>query len=120
MPAESVDRHVDSPELDHDIGASRELRDVLLPFAEYLRATAFVRTNSQRPTKMIEHDRRTRECFRERNHHRHLRMVLPRLEAETQLAQPGEALSKLRRLVQIRRRVRVRIPYVRARVEASG
>src|ERR1700724_4724552 len=103
MPAESVDGHVDSAELDHDVGASRELLDVLLPFAEYLRAPAFVRTDSQRSAKVIEHDRRIRECFRERNHHRHLRMVLPSLEAETQLAQLGEALSELCRIVQVGR-----------------
>src|ERR1700693_52144 len=120
MPAESVHRHVDSPEFDHDLGASREVRDVLLPFVEYLGAPAFVRTDSQRSAKMIEHDRRIRECFRERNHHRHLWMVLPRLEAETQLVHPGEALAKLRRLVQIRRWIGMRIPYVGARVEAAG
>src|ERR1700730_10714055 len=120
MPAESVYRHVDSPELDRDVGASGELRHVLLPLNEYLRAPAFVRTDSERSAKVIEDDRRIRECFRERCHHRHLRMVLPSLEGEAQLAQPGEAFAKLCRLVQIRRRVGVRIPDVGTLVEAAG
>src|SRR5258708_39188063 len=93
MPAEPVHRHVDSSKLDNDVGASREFRDVLLPFVDYLGAPAFVRTDSQRSAKVIQHDRRIREGFRERNYHRHLRMVLPRLEAETQVVQPGEALA---------------------------
>src|SRR5271156_481470 len=119
MPAESVHRHVDSTELDHDVGTSRELRDVLLPFAEYLGATAFVRTDSQRPAKMIEDKRRIRESFRECGHRRHLRMVLPRLEAEVERAQLGEALAKLRRLIQICGRIGMRVPHVGTRVIAA-
>src|SRR5208337_3677453 len=106
-------------ELGHDIGTSRELRDVLLPLAEYFRAPAFVRTDSQRAAEVIEHDRRIRKRSGEIDHRRHLRMVLPRLEAETQAPQPGEAFSKSRRFVQIRGRVGVRIPDRRTRVEAA-
>src|SRR5579862_5143683 len=98
MPSKAVHRHVDSTEFDHDVRASREFGDVLLPFTEDLRALTFVRSDSQRSAKVIEDDRRIRECFRERSHHRHLRMVLPRLEAETQLAQLRKALAKLRQI----------------------
>src|SRR5277367_3682973 len=120
MPTEAVDRHVDPTKLDDDVGASRELSDVLLPLIEYLGAVAFVGTYSERPAEVIEDDRCLRERFRETDHHRHLWMVLPRLEAKTQLAQPREAFAKLRGLVQIRRRVGVRVPYVGTRVKAAG
>ncbi len=36
------------------------------------------------------------KCFRERRHCRHLGMVLPSLETQTQTVQPGKALSKTR------------------------
>src|SRR5208283_5484796 len=120
MPSEAVHRHVDSTKLDDDVRASRELGDMLLPLLEYLGAMAFVGTYPERPAEVIENDRRFGERFRETNHHRHLRMVLPRLEAETQLAQPREAFTKLRGLVQIRRRPGVRVPPVGTRVEAAG
>ena len=96
MPSEAVHRHVDSTELGDDVGASRELSDVLFPLLEYLGAVAFVGTYSERPAEVIEDDRRLRERFREIDHHWHLWMVLPRLEAQTQLAQPREAFAKLR------------------------
>jgi hypothetical protein len=95
MPPEAVHRHVDSTELGHDVGASREFRDILLPFVEYLGATAFVGTDSERSAEVIEDDSGVRERLRERSENRHLRMVLPRLEAEAQLAQPGEAFAKI-------------------------
>ena len=47
-------------------------------------------------------------------------MVLPRLEAETQAPQPGEAFAEARRFVQIRGRVGMRIPHRWTRVEAPG
>src|SRR5580692_11266375 len=120
MPSEAVHRHVDSTELGDDVGASRELSDVLFPLVEYLGAVAFVGTDPERTAEVIEDDRRLRERFRETDHHRHLWMVLPRLEAQTQLAQPREAFTKLRGLVQIRQRVGVRVPDVGTRVEAAG
>jgi hypothetical protein len=75
MPPESIHRHVDSTELGHDIRTSREFRDVLLPFGEYLCAPAFVRSDSQRTAEVIEHDRRIRVRLRQFGHRRHLRMV---------------------------------------------
>src|ERR1700735_1314411 len=116
MPSEAVHRHIDSTELGDDVGASRELGDVLLPLVEYLGAVALVGTYSERTAEVIEDYRRLRERFRETDHHRHLWMVLPRLEAEAQLAQPREAFTKPRGLVQIRRRVGVRVPHIGARV----
>src|ERR1700719_539973 len=86
VPSEAVDRHVDSAELDHDVGASREFGEVRLPFAENLRAPTFIWTDSQRSTEVIEDDRSVRERLRQSGYRRHLRMVLPRLEAQTQLA----------------------------------
>src|SRR5271154_1522334 len=119
MPAESVHRHVDSAELDHDVGTSREIGDALLPFAEYFGAPAFVGADSERSAEMIEHDGCVRKSSRERSYHRQLRMVLPRLETEAEAVQLAKSFTKVLRLVQIRRRVGVRIPDILARVEAA-
>src|SRR5208282_4574930 len=120
MPSKTVHRHVDSTELGHDVRASRELRDVLLPFAEYLSTMSFIGTDSKRTAEVIENNRRVGERARECGHHRNLRMVLPGLEAEAQLAQLGKAFAETLRLVQILGRVGVRIPDLRTRVEAPG
>src|SRR5712692_1927512 len=117
MPSESIDRHVDSAELGHHIWTSCEFRDVHFPLIEDFRTPAFVRADAKWSAEMIEHDGRVREGSCELSQAPHLRMVVPRVEAETERAQSRKALTKACRFVQISRRIGVRISHLRARVE---
>src|ERR1700694_1274829 len=102
MPSEAVHRHVDSAELRHHVWTFREFRDVQLPALEDLRALPFVRPDAKWSAKVIEHDSRIRKRSREFSQAPHLRMVMPRIEAETERLQPRKALAKARRRIQVR------------------
>src|SRR5260370_28674611 len=117
MPSEAIDRHVDSAELRHHVWTLREFRDVQFPALEDLRALPFVRPDTERSAKVIEHDRRIRKRSRELRQTSHLRMVVPRIEAETERLQPRKALAKARRRVQGSRRIGMRIPDLATRLE---
>src|SRR5579864_6990434 len=117
MPPKSVHRHVDPAELRHHVGTFCELRDIQLPALENLRALPFVRPDTKRSAKVIEHDSRIRKRSRELSQAAHLRMVMPRVEAETQRLQSREALAKTRRRVQLSGRIGVRVLDFGMRVE---
>src|ERR1700676_5116651 len=107
MPSEAVDRHVDSTQLRHDVWTLREIRDVRFPALEDLRALAFVRADTKWPAKVIEHNSRIRKSSRELSQALHLRMVVPRIEAEAERLQLRKALAKARGGVQVSRRIGV-------------
>src|SRR5260370_35178154 len=94
MPSEAIDRHVDSAELRHHVWTLREFRDVQFPALEDLRALPFVRPDTERSAKVIEHDRRIRKRSPELRQTSPLRMVEPRIEAETARLQPRHAPPK--------------------------
>src|SRR5260370_11352638 len=112
MPSDSVDRHVDPAELGRDVGTSREFRDIRFPALEDFRAPPFVRPDTERPAKVIEHDGRVREGSCKLSQAANLRMVIPRVEAEAELADSRKAVAKLPRLVEISGPVGVRVSHL--------
>src|SRR5882762_10552496 len=117
MPSESVDRHADSTKLRHHVWTLREFRDVRFPALEDFRASPFVRPDPKWSAKVIEHDRRIGKRSRELSQALHLRMVMPRIEAQTERLQSRKAFAKARRCVQVGRRIGVRVPDLGTRVE---
>ena len=80
------------------LGPLNHARKYFLPFAG-------IGPDAQRRGDVIENDRHLRKCLRERRKLRQLRVVEPGIEAQIELAQPGEAPAKMTIGEQTRRRI---------------
>ena len=88
--------HTEPAELDMDVRAGRQLADLPAPRGEHLVTLAGIRAEADRPADMIEHDRCLGKAVRQVDKFAELGVVHPRVEAEAERGEPGEALAHLR------------------------
>src|SRR6185312_3110038 len=105
MEVEAEGGHADPAKLDVNVRAFRQFADVLAPARQYLRPLSSIRSHAQHAADMVQDDGRVREGARQIDRVRQLRMVLPRLKAESQFAKLRKAFAEFGVAYLVRRHV---------------
>ena len=119
MPAKAAHRHGQATELDHDVGAGRQLRHTPFPVLKDGVALPFVRTNAKRSADMVENDRAVRAGPRQVDQLHELGVVQPGVKAQAQPVQTGQPSAERGFQHQPFGRARVGVPNVGAGVPAG-
>ena len=77
------------------IGAGRQLADARAPFRENLVAPAGIAAEADRAADMVQHDRGFGKGARQTDELAELGVIHPRIKAEPERGEPGEALAQL-------------------------
>jgi hypothetical protein len=92
---ETVDPHAEAAELDRHVRAAGELEYPALPISEDIVPLAGIPAEAQRTAGVIEHDRLLGKGACKRDEVWELRVIKPRVEAQAEFPERGEAFAEL-------------------------